>query len=380
LVQDLPGTQATYVFGNGLDEVLNMDRGGQSFYYHTNALGTIVALTDSTGNAVEAYQYDAYGYQTIILPGPNGVIDYGGDDIYLPGGKSSYDNPFLFTAQRYDPSSGLMYYKNRYYSSALGRFMSRDPIGIWGDPVELGNGYAYVGDNPTNLTDSTGNGTYNTTKSNIKVDPGGPPPPPPPLPPCIEIYGPTCRPPIAPPGGPSSENIIIIEDWGWLALSPMPAPSAVNAYLVVADRPGPSTSKKDAIDILSFSFGSTQQHVIGPGSSGGESRAGRADISNVTVMKVLDKTSPLLFDDCVTGNYLTSVDVIYDKPMGDSQEDYFKIHMENAMITSIQLSGSAENPTESISFALKLSYNPEEGGKLKGFIDKGFDLLQLKPW
>ena len=44
----------------------------------------------------------------------------------------------------------------------------------------------------------------------------------------------------------------------------------VNAYLVVADRPGPSTSKKDAIDILSFSFGATQHHVIGPGSSGGE--------------------------------------------------------------------------------------------------------------
>ena len=157
----------------------------------------------------------------------------------------------------------------------------------------------------------------------------------------------------------------------------------VNAYLVVADRPGPSTSKKDAIDILSFSFGATQHHVIGPGSSGGESRAGRADISNMTIMKVLDKTSPLLFDDCATGNYLDSADVIYDKPMGDSQEDYFKIHMEKVLITSIQLSGSAENPTESISFAfekVKVSYNPEEGGKLKGFIDKGFDVLTLKPW
>jgi type VI protein secretion system component Hcp len=75
--------------------------------------------------------------------------------------------------------------------------------------------------------------------------------------------------------------------------------------------------------------------------------------------------------------------VIYDKPTGDSQEDYFKIHMEKVLITSVQLSGSAENPTESISFAfekVKVSYNPEEGGKLKGFIDKGFDVLKLKPW
>jgi type VI secretion system secreted protein Hcp len=158
---------------------------------------------------------------------------------------------------------------------------------------------------------------------------------------------------------------------------------AVNAYLKIDGRPGPSTSKQDHIDILSFSFGSSQTHVIGPGSSGGESRAGRADVSNVTIMKVLDKTSPLLWDDCVTGNYLNSADIIYDKPMGDQQEDYFKIHMEKVLITSIQLSGSAENPTESVSFAfekIKISYNPEEGGKLKGFIDKGFDVLKLKPW
>jgi type VI secretion system secreted protein Hcp len=158
---------------------------------------------------------------------------------------------------------------------------------------------------------------------------------------------------------------------------------AVNAYLIIDGRPGPSTSKKDAIDILSFSFGATQQHVIGSGSSGGEARAGRANIGDLNVMKVLDKTSPLLFDDCVTGNYLKKVDLIYDKPMGDSQEDYFKIHLEDALITSIQHSGSQENPTETISFAfakIKVSYNPEDDGKLKGFIDKGFDVLKLKPW
>ncbi len=158
---------------------------------------------------------------------------------------------------------------------------------------------------------------------------------------------------------------------------------AVNAYLKIDGRPGPSTSKPGYIDILSFSFGASQTAVIGPGSSGGEARAGRADVSNVSIMKVLDKTSPLLFDDCVTGNYLATADITYDKPMGDQQEDYFKIHMEKVLITSIQLSGSSENPTESISFAfekIKISYNPEEGGALKGFIDKGFDVLKLKPW
>jgi len=158
---------------------------------------------------------------------------------------------------------------------------------------------------------------------------------------------------------------------------------AVNAYLMIDGRPGPSTSKPNAIDILSFSFGASQTSVIGAGSSGGEARAGCASISDVSIMKVVDKVTPLLFDDCVTGNYLKKVDIIYDKPMGDNQEDYFKIHMEDALITSIQLSGSSENPMESISFScskIKVSYNPEEGGSLKGFIDKGFDVLKLKPW
>ena len=36
---------------------------------------------------------------------------------------------------------------------------------------------------------------------------------------------------------------------------------AVNAYLVIDGRPGPSTSKADAIDILSFSFGASQAAV-----------------------------------------------------------------------------------------------------------------------
>jgi len=158
---------------------------------------------------------------------------------------------------------------------------------------------------------------------------------------------------------------------------------AVNAYLIIDGRPGPSTSLTDAIDILSFSFGASQTAVIGVGSSGGEARAGRANLADISIMKVVDKVSPLLFDDCVTGNYLKKVDIIYDKPMGDSQEPYYKIHLEDALITSIQHSGSNENPVESVSFAyskIKVSYNPEEGGALKGFIDKGFDVLKLKPW
>ncbi len=157
---------------------------------------------------------------------------------------------------------------------------------------------------------------------------------------------------------------------------------AVNAYLIIDGRPGPSTSKTNAIDILSFSFGASQTSVVG--SSGGEARAGRANLSDLTIMKVVDKTSPLLFDDCVTGNYLKKVDIIYDKPMGDQQEDYYKIHMENALITSIQHSRDQMkirwNRSALPSARSRSATTPRRMANSQGFIDKGFDVLKLKPW
>ena len=42
-----------------------MDRGGQTYYYHQNALGSVETITDSTGTPVESYTYDAYGAVTV---------------------------------------------------------------------------------------------------------------------------------------------------------------------------------------------------------------------------------------------------------------------------------------------------------------------------
>ncbi len=158
---------------------------------------------------------------------------------------------------------------------------------------------------------------------------------------------------------------------------------AVNAYLFVDGVEGPSTSKTNHIDILSFSWGVAQTATYGPGASGKEARAGRADFSNLTVMKVLDKTSPLLCDHCASGNILAKVYILYDKPVGDNQQDYFRIWLKDAMVTSVQLSGSNENPTESVSFAfqaVEVAYKPEkDDGSLDAAISKGYDLETLKP-
>jgi len=140
-------TTATYTYGNYVDEVLTMDRGGQTYYYHPNALWSVSALSDSTGTPVERYAYDAYGAPAVM------------DGNYNPVAPNSWGaphslkgNPWLFTGSRLDEETGLHCDRARYYDPLKGRFLQRDPLGY----VAGMNLYAYVSDNPLNLLDPLG--------------------------------------------------------------------------------------------------------------------------------------------------------------------------------------------------------------------------------
>jgi type VI secretion system secreted protein Hcp len=157
---------------------------------------------------------------------------------------------------------------------------------------------------------------------------------------------------------------------------------AVNAYLYVDGITGPSTSKTGFIDILSFSIGASNTSTYGAGASGLEAKAGRADLSNLTIMKVLDKTSTTLFNHCCSGDILSKVYIVYDKPVGTAQADYYRVYLQDALITSVQQSGSNENPSESVSFAfqaIEIAYKAEkDDGTLDGAVQAGFNLETLK--
>jgi YD repeat-containing protein len=57
-----------YIYGSGIDEIIRMDvyDGGTviSYYFHTDAIGSVTAITDENGNIVERYTYDIYGMPT----------------------------------------------------------------------------------------------------------------------------------------------------------------------------------------------------------------------------------------------------------------------------------------------------------------------------
>jgi RHS repeat-associated protein len=172
VVEERDGADAVtqqYVYGNYLDEVWTLDnrRGGitvaqlndgsgnQRHFYHSNTLYHVYGITDEAGAIKEAYQYDAYGKQTVITDGNDAdtIVNFNADDVRTVSGNSTLNNFHMYTGQRFDSESGIFYFKSRYMAASLGRFLSRDP---WRGVDPRSNRYQYVVSNPVMGTDIYG--------------------------------------------------------------------------------------------------------------------------------------------------------------------------------------------------------------------------------
>ncbi|MCP4356607.1 MAG: RHS repeat protein, partial [Chloroflexi bacterium] len=131
---------AQYTYGSGIDELLTMERGGSVYTYHRDALGSVTEVSNSAGSLVERYEYDVYGTPSFFDAADN------------PLTSSGINNPYLFTARRYDPESTNYYYRARMYHPGNGRFLQMDPLG-YADSTNL---YLYTDSQPVLLTDPTG--------------------------------------------------------------------------------------------------------------------------------------------------------------------------------------------------------------------------------
>jgi RHS repeat-associated protein len=131
--QELSGNSVTAnLLNGGIDEVFTRTDSSGSFAQLKDALGSTIALVDSNGNIQTSYTYDPYG-GTSVTGTPNG-------------------NEFQYTG-RENEGNGLYFYRARYYSPLLGRFISEDPMGFAGSGP---NFYAYVGDDPIRFRDPNG--------------------------------------------------------------------------------------------------------------------------------------------------------------------------------------------------------------------------------
>src|SRR5262249_48335953 len=110
--QELSGSTVTAnVWTGGIDELFQRADNNGTVVPLTDALGSTIALVDSTGNIQTTYAYDPFGNTTVA--------------------GTANGNPSQYTG-RENEGSGLYFYRARYYSPLLGRFINEDPIGFAG--------------------------------------------------------------------------------------------------------------------------------------------------------------------------------------------------------------------------------------------------------
>jgi RHS repeat-associated protein len=134
VVQELSGGTPTADMLNGfaVDERHTCDCNGAPRSLLADVLGSTVALTNSSGTVQTEYTYEPFGQTSVSGTTSSNSAQYTGRD---------------------NDGTGLYYYRARYYSPALHRFISEDPLGLGGGDVNL---YAYVRNNPLGFNDPFG--------------------------------------------------------------------------------------------------------------------------------------------------------------------------------------------------------------------------------
>ena len=134
------GTVTSYLYGNNIDEALQMSRKDEAYYYHTNHLGSTMGLSNKEGKIVEKVEYDVYGMPT-FLDAEGNVLE-----------NSSVGNNNLFTGREYDVETDDYFFRARNIHPMMGRFMQKDPLMY----VDGMNDYLYIRNKIISNTDPYG--------------------------------------------------------------------------------------------------------------------------------------------------------------------------------------------------------------------------------
>ena len=132
------GSPNTYFTRDPSGAMLGERRSG-SYYFLHDGLGSVVAVTDTSGNVVSTYSYDPYGNATSTTGSLYQPIRYAGG--YWDGTSSAGEALYKFGQRYYDPSTG--------------RWTQIDPVD---NPLDQHgwNQYDYAGDDPINMVDPSG--------------------------------------------------------------------------------------------------------------------------------------------------------------------------------------------------------------------------------
>ncbi|WP_395344097.1 Hcp family type VI secretion system effector [Ningiella sp. W23] len=155
---------------------------------------------------------------------------------------------------------------------------------------------------------------------------------------------------------------------------------AVDMFLELDKIKGESQDKKykGDIDVLSWSWGMSQQSSSHVASGGG---VGKANIQDISITKYVDKSSVTLMEYIATGDHVDKAKLVVRKAGGKPLE-YIVIELKKVFITSYSTGGSGGEDLLTDSFTLnfaefKVTYVPQkEDGTGAAKIDFGFNIPQ----
>ncbi len=132
------GLVRSYTWGEGIDNLLAVtvfSSGATNSYYAVkDHLNSVHALVDAAGAVVESYAFDAWG------------------NVQAAAQQSAVGNRYLWQGREYSQATGLYNFRARWYDPTIGRWLSKDPIGLEGGL----NLYVFCGNDPVNFVDPLG--------------------------------------------------------------------------------------------------------------------------------------------------------------------------------------------------------------------------------
>lgn len=157
---------------------------------------------------------------------------------------------------------------------------------------------------------------------------------------------------------------------------------AVDMFIKLGDIKGESKDKThaDEIDVLSWSWGMSQNGNMHLGTGGG---AGKVNVQDLTLTKYLDKATPNLMMACSSGKHFPEAKLTVRKAGGSAQVEYLIITLKEVLVSSVSTGGSGGEDrlieTVSLNFAQVLvdyQAQKDDGSKEGGPIKYGWNIRQ----
>lgn len=176
------------------------------------------------------------------------------------------------------------------------------------------------------------------------------------------------------PAGPAGSSAILV---GGEALTA----GTADAFLKIDGVEGESNDAKHKgeIEIESFSFGLKHEEVSSPGGGAG---SGKSEFSSFRFHKLVDRSSPEIFQSAAAGQHFKSAVVTFRRRGGEQQE-FLKYKFEDVLVSEYDQGGSQQPPLlEEVDFKyskIEISYRPQNpDGSLGPEIKAGWDLKANK--